>query len=241
VKSFRIFAGVSTIFCLLASPTQAALVQLCGASVCYEYDNDASINTGIAFYGTPTLLAGSDTLEFTPTAFRVLASGVNGFDQEVAVFQFTRVWSDFEIGQIAVAESGDYQILGNGNAVNSNLRLQVVDKANDNGLSSFPEVASIIANFNATTPTGFTAVDWTLAAQVNPAALFADLATVVDLQIQNTLQAFTGASGGVAQIQKKLILTASTSAVPLPGAVWLLGQALLAVALVKHRRRAPRA
>jgi hypothetical protein len=230
---------------IAAIPAQATLVQLCGPAVCYEYDDNPGVNAGITSFGSPTLLGSSDTLEFTPTSFSAVAVGVNGFDQEVATFQFTRVWttwSSWEIGQISVAESGDYQIIGSGNTVNSNLRLQVVDKVNDDLLPPFPETATVINNFNTSIATGVFVQNWNLAAQVNPAALFTDLASVVDLQIQNTLQAFTGENGGLAQIQKKLVLVVgltvapNQTVVPVPAAAWLFGSALGLMGLVRRRR-----
>lgn len=209
---------------LFARPAFAVPVTLCGPTICYEFDNDPGVNAGISLFGSPSLLGGSDTLEFTPGAFTAASSG--GMVTTSAVFQFSRVWSigGAEIASITVAESGDYQILSSG-SVNANLWLQVVDQVNDNGLPGFPEFVQQLSNWNTSAPTGFAFAPWSLSDTVAPAALFSDLASIVDLQIQNVLQAYVApGSGGYAYIQKKLTLT--TSVVPVPASVWLFAGAL---------------
>lgn len=216
-------------------PASAAIVSLCGPNICYEYDNNPGVNAGITLFGAPTLLSGSDTLEFTPTAFS--ASAVNGAIQTTtATFQFSRVYSiaGAEIVSFTVNESGDYRII-NGGTVSASLRLQSVDKVNNGLGGSFPEVtvSSPIPNWNTSTPTGLVFQNWSLSASLTPAAAFQDLASVVDLQIQNTLDAFTFASGQQAFIQKKLTLV--TSVVPVPAAVWLFGSALAGIGFLRRR------
>lgn len=222
-------------------PASAAIVSLCGPNICYEYDSNPGVNAGITLFGAPTLLSGSDTLEFTPTAFSASAAN-GGIQTTTATFQFSRVYSisGAEIVSFTVNESGDYRII-NGGAVSASLRLQSVDKVNNGLGGSFPEVAvtSPIPNWSTTTPTGFTPSgpfgfqNWSLSASLTPAALFQDLANVVDLQIQNTLDAFTFASGQQAFIQKKLTLV--TSVVPVPAAVWLFGSALAGIGFLRRR------
>jgi hypothetical protein len=139
-----------------------------------------------------------------------------------------------EIVSFTVNESGDYRII-NGGTVSASLRLQSVDKVNNGLGGSFPEVtvSSPIPNWNTSTPTGLVFQNWSLSASLTPAAAFQDLASVVDLQIQNTLDAFTFASGQQAFIQKKLTLV--TSVVPVPAAVWLFGSALAGIGFLRRR------
>ena len=47
---------------VFAAPVQAALVQLCGQTVCYEYDNNPLVNDGLLLFGAPRLLGNSDVL-----------------------------------------------------------------------------------------------------------------------------------------------------------------------------------
>jgi hypothetical protein len=230
-----------------ASTARAALVQLCGPTVCYEFDNNAGVNTGITYYGLPTLLAGSDTIKFSPTQFSVDSdpgtAAIPG-PTLTAVFAFTRVWSLYgmEIGSIDVSESGDYQVLGDA-TVAANLRVQVVDLVDDwSPTPGFPE--QIVDNqlFSTSTPTGLPLANWSLASSVSPSAVFTDLATSVDLSIQNTLQAFEGPGGGYGFIAKKLLLTVSTTGslppenvVPVPAAVWFMGSALGLLGFARRR------
>src|SRR5690606_16420552 len=141
---------------------------------------------------------------------------------------------------ITVAESGDYQIVGSGE-VNANLRVQIVDQANDNGTPGFPEQIVDEQNFNTSVPTGLPLQEWALTSSVSPAAVFDDLATSVDLEIQNMLQAYS--SDGYAYIAKKLLLTVTVEGdpvvIPVPAAAWLFGSALGVLMWV--RRRLPRA
>ncbi len=235
-------AGAAVALLLAAPGVQAALVQLCGPSVCYEYDDNVGVNAGIAYYGTPVLLGNSDTLKFNPLTFAVDSDpgtvGIPG-PTLTAVFAFTRVWSPqgLEIASISVAESGDYQVQGDA-TVAANLRVQVVDLVDD-GLPGpgFPEVLVDNQVFSSSTPTGLPMAGWSLNSVVSPAAVFQDLATSIDLSIQNTLQAFEGPGGGYSFIAKKLVLTVGTTAmiVPVPAAAWLLGSAFGVLILLRRR------
>jgi len=228
--------GVITAALFGAMPAQAALVTLCGPNVCYEYDDNAAVNSGITLFGAPSLLTNSNSLIFTPTAFSA-ESADSGFETVKAVFQFSRVYTldGTEILDITVSESGDYRIIGGG-LVSSSIRLQSVDRVNDGG-GLFPQVAvtSPIANFNTGTPTGVTPANWELTASISPAAVFQDLASVVDLQIQNLLDAFTFAPGDQAFIQKKLVIT-TTSVVPVPAAALLFGSGLVGLGFLRRRQ-----
>ena len=74
--------------------------------------------------------------------------------------------------------------------VNVNMRLQSVDYANDGPTTGFPELVNPTVQLEYHDPHGGGPLaNWTLTGSVTPAASFVDLANVVDLQIQNTLQA----------------------------------------------------
>lgn len=214
----------------------AQAATLCGVSICYEFD---PAQPGAALFGLPTVLAGSNTLQWDPPAFVATATGLTPVTTTSAIFQFTKIYQagfanggGAEIGSITLHESGDYQIIGTG-TVNANLRLQVVDQINNDGGAGFPEVLAPQFNWNTSTPTGLSFANWHLIGSVNPAAAFTDTADVVDLQIQNVLQAF--ASGeNYAFIQKKLTLTATV--VPLPAGAWLFASAAGALAWFRRRR-----
>ena len=242
-STFRLLQGLLLLAAGLPVTGWSAPVTLCGPTICYEYDNAQS---SIALFGTPSLLGGSDTLQFTPDKFDADTDPANDADpvnpipwMQTAVFNFSRVYSTNggEIASIVVTESGYYQILNNG-TVNVNLRLQSVDQVNDGSWpGGVPEVTVGQFNWDTSVPTGLSLDEWTLAGTLTPAATFNDAATVVNLQIQNTLQALT--SGGYAFIAKKLTLTTTTTVVPVPAAVWLFGSAVGLLGWLRRRAIQP--
>jgi hypothetical protein len=235
MAEIRTLAGLGAILAgFTVLPAQAVPVTLCGTSICYEYDNDVSVNQGISLYGAPTLLSGN-TIKFVPSNFKAESS--SGFSTTVAVFKFSRVYTTDggEVASITVTESGDYQIFGTG-SVNVNMRLQGVDNVDDGAPTwGLPETTAPQFNWNTSTPTGFALANWSLTGVIKPAALFSDLATDVDFSIQNTLQAYT-TSGNYASVQKKLSLqVTAVSTVPVPAAAWLFGSALGLSSLMRRR------
>lgn len=217
----------------LSAPAQAAT--LCGVTVCYEYDPGQS---AVALFGLPTVLPFSDTLQFNPINFIADAPAPQ---TTTATFQFSKIYQigfanggGAEIANIQVKEFGDYQIL-NAGSVNANLQLTTVDQINNpGGPLAFPELIINQFNWNSSTPTGFSFVNWSLIGNVTPAASFGDVADVVDLKIQNVVQAFASGSN-YAFIQKKLNLTVTATVVPVPAAAWLFGSALGFIAWVRRR------
>lgn len=236
------------VLALSAVPAHAVPVTLCGNTICYVYDNDPLVNSGITLYGAPTLLGNSDTLKFAPTAFDADSDpGTPGIPTptESAVFLFSSVYSlngTDEVGTIQVSEDGDYQILGDA-SVAAHLRVQVIDIVdNPPATPGFPE--QIVDNqlFSANAPTGLAFAPWSLASMVSPATVFTDLASNVELSIQNTLQAFSGPGGGYSYIAKKLLLTVSASTppdttnIPVPAAAWLFASGLGAIGWFRRRQ-----
>jgi len=216
------------------APVQAATVQLCGPGVCYEYDDTQA---ALALFNAPSLLSGTDIVEFLPSTFRAesndgvgIHSGTNT-DTVTASFVFSRVWSKSgaEISSVFAQESGDYNIAQAGN-VSATLFLQGVDLVNDTGIGSFPfgpfpEKSINTSAFSASGDTGSVVpLPWQLAGAITPAADWLDTANDLSLTIQNTLLAFTNAAGDRAFIEKKLVLTVGV--VPLPAAVWLFASGL---------------
>ena len=225
-------------FC--AAPVQAALVQVCGQTVCYEYDNDPLVNDGLLLFGAPRLLGNSDVLSFTPSVFFAMAYGAGGQDERSASFHFSRIWSPagLEIGAINISESGDYQLF-NGGSVTAGLMLHSSDLVDDGHAPGVLESVTAVDGFSSSTPTGLPFQNWSYTNSIDPAASFADLATSDDLTIFNRLQATTDSPGHSAFIARKLSLTAATTAaVPAPAGFWLLATgSLLLAGRIRHARR----
>lgn len=205
------------------TPVHAALVQLCGQTVCYEYDNNPAVNDGLLLLGAPQLLGNSDVLKFTPSVYYAMAYGSGGLDERGGSFYFSRIWSPvgLEIGTISISDSGDYQLF-NGGSVTAGLVLHSRDLVDDGYGPGFSEEVSAVEGFSSSTPTGLPFRNWSYTNSIDPAASFADLATSVDLTIFNLMQAVTESLGHSAFIARKLSLTVATAVVPAPGGFWLL-------------------
>jgi hypothetical protein len=225
---------------ICATPVQAALVQLCGQTICYEYDNNPIVNDGLLLLGVPRLRGNSDVLSFTPSVFHAMAFGPGGLDERTASFRFSRIWSPagLEIGAISISESGDYQLF-NGGSVTAGLVLHSSDLVDDGYGPGFLESVAAVEGFASSTPTGLPFRNWSYTSSIDPAASFADLATSVDLTIFNVLQAATDSPGHSAFIARKLSLTAATAVVPAPAGFWLLatGGLLLAGRIRQAQRQ----
>lgn len=236
-------AALIALYGLLLSgiQVQAATLQLCGPAICYEFDdNAAGGNPGVALYGLPVLLGNSDTLKFSPSSFDADSDPGSAIPTpgESATFVFSRIFTRFggEVGTISIAEDGDYQIIGDA-SVSANLIVRINDLVDDGpgyGLP-FPEQLIDSQLFSTSVATGGPFANWSLASTLSPAAVFSDLATSVDLSIENHLMATAGVSGGYAYIAKKLLLTVSAVVVPLPAAFWLSASALGLLAGLRRR------
>ncbi len=228
-------------FLLSGIQAQAATLQLCGPAICYEFDNNAAGgNPGVALYGLPVLLGNSDTLKFSPSSFDAdsdLGSAIPT-PGESATFVFSRIFTRFggEVGTISIAEDGDYQIIGDA-SVSANLVVRINDLVDDGpGFGSpFSEQITDSQWFATSTPTGGPLANWHLASVLSPAAVFSDLASSVDLSIENHLMASAGVGGGYAYIAKKLLLTVSAAVVPVPAAFWLAASALALLGGLRRR------
>ncbi len=225
-----ILAAVFAAASAFTMPVHAALVQLCGQTVCYEYDNNPAVNDGLLLLGVPRLLGNSDVLRFTPSVYYAMAYGPGGLDERSGSFYFSRIWSPagLEIGAISISESGDYQLF-NGGSVTAGLVLHSRDLVDDGYGPGYREDVAAVEGFSSSTPTGLPFRNWSYTNSIDPATSFADLATSVDLTIFNLLQAVTESPGHSAFIARKLSLTVATAVVPAPASFWLLMTAGLAL------------
>ena len=209
------------------SGAHAAFISDCpiSAIVCYEYDDAQG---AVVLMGTPTRV-GND-MEFLPPAFIAESNGT-GFVTATANFIFSRVWTPGgqEITGLEVFEEGDYEII-NGGDVRATLYMQ----ARSNLLSS-DSISTLISQPYVGDSGG--PQIWDLTGSLAPATFFTAMANDMRVTIQDTLRA-NSAAGQYAFIQKKFTLTTTTTVVPMPAAVWLLGSALGLLGVVRRRAAA---
>lgn len=224
MKKTALLASTALALSALSGPATAALVSVCGPSICYEYDN---AQVGILKFGSPTLVG--DAMQFLPVNFRAESANGAGFDVDTATFVFNRVYSisGADIISVTASEFGDYRIISGG-TVDVDLYLQAA--SNVNALDFTVDLNS----FGTSGPSGGPQL-WSLGASVSPSAVFTNLANDLALTVQNTLTAFTGNSGELAWIQKKLIL--EVAVVPVPAAVWLFGSGLALLGFARRRQQ----
>ena len=118
----KLLTGLAcTVLLTISLSSQAALVQLFGDSVIYEYD-DVTNSAALALFGTPTIVG--DDVRFLPPSFRAESVDGAGSDVASANFIFSRVYSinGDDITEIQVREFGDYEIT-NGDSVSADLLL----------------------------------------------------------------------------------------------------------------------
>lgn len=216
---------------IASAPAGAAIVQLVGDNIIYEYDNVANA-AALSLFGTPTIAG--DVVRFAPPSFRAESVDGAGIDTATANFIFNRVYTigGGEIAEIKVIEFGDYEIIDD---YRVSLDLLLTASSNVNFLDFTSDSASLdYFGDSAGLQT------WLVSTSIMPAADFTSAANDMLLSIQNTLQAETNAQGQSAWIQKKLAFIASTTpnpVIPVPGAVWLFGSALGLLTMVRRRMK----
>lgn len=220
------FAFLATLF---ATPGQAALIE--GADVWFEYD-DTSL------FG-PASVSGN-TISFEPANIRLQGSdGVPVFDSYSELLRL-RVWakagSGFSVNGGRLEQSGSYYRQGSDSwadvgggisvfQVEENpFQVNLHEFSDGLVLDSLLDVEGVVSSWHGETALDFaTAPDW-------------DESTVFDFDIGAQLSVFTTEPGSVAQVSTDAISFEVVTAVPLPGAVWLFGSALLGVVGVRRFR-----
>jgi len=225
----RILLGLSVLLASFAA--YGATVTQCGPNVCYEYD-DSQVAASGSYYGLPTLIG--DDMRFLPTTYKAQSTdgvGINtgtNTDTYGSTFVFDRIYSvsGEEIATITFTERGDYFVQNDG-SVQANMLMLI---ANNNDAA---ECDCVLDSFSDSGANALTL--WQLSGSFDAAANFESLANDVSISLQNTLSAYTDASGEDAWLQKKF-MSVSVTVVPVPAAVWLMGSAL-GLLVVRARRK----
>jgi hypothetical protein len=203
----------------------------------------------LGLFGSLSLVG--NTLEFTPNNFIAVSQNGQGVVTPTGATTASGIQlianPGYNFSLLQLTELGDYQLSGAGSSVSLSGELI----AFDGDASADPVGTYTTSQINATGPlnvmTGLSNTqNWTATAAINNSTTtvggsgpWLSGATTVDLSIENLLSASTTEADSEALIQKKgefggVGMTAST--VPVPGAAWLLGGALLM--LVGFRKQA---
>ena len=236
--SFEVLKPILS-FCLLASfsaSSNAAIVNICGDTVCFEYDDSTAYGTAIVT---------GDKIAFNPT--NIFALSENGEGVVTTVVPTLNVTlttiEGYEFDSMDLDEAGDYMLWGSGSAAVVGGELRVVELpqtllASDNITANSP--LSTVNTF----PDG-TLHNWDASASVSLAGNEWDGINTVVMKVENILTAYTDPndSGPLkAFLQKKELGVAidvitTPSEIPLPAAVWLFGTGLLGLAGIARRRK----
>ncbi len=220
-----------------ATSAQAAFVNnygdYAGTSLSYEDVTESNAGTS-ALYGTPNI--SGNTLGF-PTvsqqAFIAKADGTTGFSQtRIGTLDFTLSSnSNAPLATLYINEGGDYSFLGGAGktgAVAASLTVNLYAVAGGSNIGD--ELATFVQFFSGP---ALDAGNWSLELTVD---LLPFNVTEVFVVINNNLQATTE-SPATAFIQKKNF-TVSTTAVPEPASLALLGLGSLVILAGRGRNKA---
>lgn len=219
-----------------SSTASAAVIDVCGPNVCYEYDD---AQAAVALMGVPTLVG--DSMSFLPYSFSAQSTDSGWVTAGPAYFVFSRVYTvdpQHVITSFRVTEEFDYEIISGGPAAGSvEASLYLLAASNVLGTDS----TSVTSVFSATGDSSGLQVSG-VSAEIFPDAAFSGAANDMGIAVQNILRAYTSpdANGELAFIQKKFIVgtstTASAAVIPLPATPWFLGTAFAALGLYRRRK-----
>ena len=215
---------------LVANAAQSAIIHLEGDTVDFYYDD---AQPGMAAYGDLTVVG--DSIFATPTGFLAEASGINGTDTYSSLGTITVVLkSGYTFDYVAVAQQGDYQVVGAGAAVSVVSDLTVEDSNNaSTSETSMMTVSGLGLNDGLLH-------EWSSSGAFDLSTATWDGVLSIDLSLDSLLAASTTTSAEYALIQNKLtgggLITIETVVVPVPTSFVLFISGLLGLLGVSRRR-----
>ncbi len=205
----------------------AALVTLAGEHVTYTLDDSQ-----LGLFGTPQLQG--DTLYFLPSEFTAQSRNRQGYDITRSTIQILveTKSSGYSLGQIGLKEDGDYFKLGTGTSVGVGGAM-VVTKFDNVYDRIWNPIVSVSDFSQVTSPGNFSTSLWEAYASADLTGKGWNKTWVT---IENIIFAGSTVRGSAAFIEKKFV-SLTASAVPIPGAAWMLGAGLVGLVVIKRRQR----
>ena len=227
-KLLATLAGTMAIL-TAASTAQAALVQIMGDDLIFEYDDST-------LFGVASVVGNS--IFFNPTTFKAESldgTGTGFTTATINIETWVKNGSNYVMAGGSLLENGDYLLLGSNSSVSLSGQLRATS------LTQGPpfQTADFIQTSGPLDTVGSLSA-WDASAAVDFGTVAGwDTDSHVRFTVENLLIASTSVSGELAFIEKKFAGLGVTvlPEVPLPGAAWLFGSALLGLAGIQRRRK----
>lgn len=226
LRSYRGFLAAVTLFAAASLPAYGALVTISDPNSDFTVTYDDS-HTGP--FGQPYL--SNNTIFFLPDDFSATSTNGEGvaFNTDTIQLQLNAVDPDVQLDVFSLQESGDYILSGPNSSVSVSGELRISDALTPND-EFISQLQTGPLNIN-----DGSLQQWVGNANIDGSDGWGGASSVL-LTLQNNLFASTSDPNSLAFVQKKRAgIEIVVSVVPLPGAVWLFGAAL--VPLLAARRR----